>query len=124
MIEDLNRRFRWVPDQLDSYRVMRNPTGPLRGDCDDYAATALWLHAGRSMVRFWWLVFTFRAVFWLCRADLNGERHVVLWVKGLGWIDNIYPKWSGATKHTRKYPVPPPLVLAKVFLGQFSSSRY
>jgi hypothetical protein len=53
-IDDLATRFVWTRDRVDGWRILTAPTGPLRGDCDDFAATALWLAEGKSMLRFWW----------------------------------------------------------------------
>lgn len=82
---DLNARFNYLSDTWDRWRILSGP-GPVRGDCEDYALTLIWLAEGRSMLRFWWALFTFKYVIWFCR--LRGG-HVVLWVRGVGWTDNI-----------------------------------
>lgn len=114
-LADLVSRFRWTADRWpDSRHFMAGP-GALEGDCDDFAATALRIEAG-SLWRFWWWLLTFRAVFWSCR-DPQGVNHLVLWVRGRGWIDNQAPAWAPLTIHRRRFPMPLPAVAIKLALG-------
>jgi hypothetical protein len=40
-IADLAARFTWTSDgKFDSFRILSEPQGDLRGDCDDFAVTA------------------------------------------------------------------------------------
>ena len=117
-IADLRKRFKWTKDGFDSYRILRAPEGPLEGDCDDFAATALWIAEGHSMRRFWAAVLTFRAVFWAVKGD-GWASHVVLYHRDFGWIDNQNPRW-GERKHKRSYPVPFFMVAFKMLAGKWS----
>lgn len=115
-LADLNARFKWIADgRLDSWRILKTPTGALRGDCDDYAVTALYCVAG-SMWKFWWLVISCQAIFWLTRAE-NGEKHVVLWVRKHGYIDNICPAFQPETPHSKIIPFILPLPMVKMAFG-------
>ena len=117
-IEDLNARFKWTPDgKVDSFRILSG-AGQLEGDCDDYAATALWLVEGRSMWRFWWAVCTFKAVFWLVKGRTFAS-HVVLYHRDYGWIDNQNPTW-GPNRDKLRMPFLPPVVALKMLLGKFA----
>lgn len=113
---DLCARFRWTADRVDGWRVLDAPAGPLRGDCDDFALTALWLVCGGSWLRLWWLVATFQAVFWYSRLP-SGGGHMMLWMRGRGWIDNIYPNWSDCARHRRVFPVLLPVAVIKLASG-------
>lgn len=116
-IDDLAVRFEWVHDgKIDSFRILDNPEGPLKGDCDDFAVTALWMSEGRSMRRFWIALLTFRAVVWYVKGE-GFASHVVLYHRHLGWIDNQNPEW-GERKHTLRFPAPLPWVAAKMLLGK------
>lgn len=115
-LADLRTRFRWTADRVDGWRVLDAPAGPLKGDCDDFALTALWLTCGRSWLRLWWLVATFQAAFWFARLN-GGGGHMMLWVRGRGWIDNIHPEWSGRARHKRVFPVLLPVILIKLAIG-------
>lgn len=97
-MNDLIERFEYTPDGFDNWRIMDEATGPLRGDCDDFAVTALWKLEERSMTRFWLSLWTGRAQLWRCRTT-SGEEHMVLKYHGQ-WIDNIYPYWRELPKHT------------------------
>lgn len=116
---NLKSRFTWESDgRVDSYHIM--PTsGPVRGDCDDYAATVLAELTGRSWLRFWWWLVTFRAVFWLVTSP-KGNAHVTLWVRGLGYTDNWRNSFSKTEDlHRKRYPVMWPIVALKLFTGLF-----
>lgn len=115
---DLARRFIYRPDgRVDSFRILSAPFGPLEGDCDDFAVTALWLAAGRSMARFWLMLATGRARIWRTRTPTGG-RHAVLWVDGLGFIDNWTPDWRPETQHTLVRRRVVPEVVLKMLLGK------
>lgn len=104
-LTDLHVRYRYVPDRTrDRWTVLTAPEGPLEGDCEDYALTALWHVAGCSWARFWWLVITFQAVIWFARFETNGQGHAVLWVRGRGWTDSFYQFWAPRTRHSRVFP--------------------
>jgi hypothetical protein len=115
-ITDLIARFSYTADKRDRWTLLDAPTGPLRGDCEDYSLTALWICAGRSWLRLWWLVATFQAMIWLTRTA-SGQMHVMLWVRGRGWTDNIYPQWSSKCRHPKIAPYLAPL-LAVVLLAK------
>ncbi|TDE33179.1 hypothetical protein [Antarcticimicrobium sediminis] len=83
----LNGRFTYHADKGESWRIMRDQ-GPVTGDCEDYSLTLIWLYEGRSMLRFWWALITFRYVLWFCLSP-SGDGHAVVWCRGRGWTDNI-----------------------------------
>ena len=114
-IADLCKRFVYRPDKSDKWTLLAAPTGALRGDCEDFALTALWLLSGKSWRVLWWRVTTGRAMIWHVKAD-DGSGHVCLWVAGRGWICNIYPQWSDACRHRRVFPIIAPLLAAKLLL--------
>lgn len=113
---DLRNRFEWTKDGVDTYRVMNERAGPLKGDCDDFAATALWLACDKSMWEFWKAVFTFQAVFWRVKGE-GWASHLVVYYKPLGWIDNGFTKW-GPKRDVLRFPVLPPIVAFKMLLGK------
>ena len=114
-LADLKSRFVYTRDKRDGWTLLSAPTGPLHGDCEDWAYTALWLCAGKSWWRFWWMICTFQAVVWWTKFHGTGEPHVMLWVPGRGWTDSYYPDWSPAPRHPKKWPYLAP-VLALVLL--------
>lgn len=117
MLTNFIRRFHWVPDQCDSWRILDAQIGRLDGDCDDFAITVLWIMSGKSMLRMWWRLLTFSAVIWHCRTD-RGTIHAALWLRRHGWIDSIHPDWSQSPRHTRIIPVLPPVILLKMGMAK------
>ena len=111
---DLCKRFKYKTEASDSWTVMSNKTGPLVGDCDDFALTALWLLCGQSWLRVFWSVLTLQAIMWNVRT-MSGTPHIVLWVKGRGWICNIYPKF-GEFRHRKRFPYLLPIFAVALLL--------
>jgi hypothetical protein len=113
---DLNDRFKWTRDRRwwDSWRVLRG-SGPLTGDCDDYAITVLYLTSNKSWLSVWWKLITFQACFWMTRLR-KGELHVMLWHRGYGWVDNAHPEW-GPCVLPKLFPIPWPIVAIKLIMG-------
>lgn len=109
VLDDLRDRFHYLSEVRDRWTVLDAKSGPLWGDCDDFALTALWLIAGRSWLRMIWLVATLQACMWRAKTD-SGIGHMVLWVRGRGWICNIYPQF-GNLKFSRRLPFVLPLFL-------------
>jgi hypothetical protein len=115
-IEDLAERFYYTPDWFHTMRVLRG-TRRLRGDCEDFAATALWIEAGGSSLRAWWWLITFQAVFWHTVSP-RGHGHAMLWLRGRGWIDNWHPAW-GPRHLPLRWPLIWPAVALLLFMGRF-----
>lgn len=101
-LDDLRRRFVYRSDLSDKWTILDAPIGKLRGDCEDFALTALWLLCGKSKTRMHWWVLTGKAAIWhVISAD--GDPHAALWVRGKGWIDNMYPHF-GPRRHRKVFP--------------------
>lgn len=114
-LSDLLRRFRYTHDARDRWTIMDNPTGPLRGDCEDFALTALWLLCGKSRARMHWWVLTGKAAIWHVRS--GNDPHAALWVRGRGWIDNQFQHF-GPRRFPKVFPyLWPMFAAAMVFKG-------
>ena len=84
-LNDLVAGFVYTSDQIDAWRIL--DVGDLRGDCDDFACTALYIATG-SLWSFWAaLVFGSAKIHYV--VTTNGGGHAVLQYDGL-YIDN----WS------------------------------
>ena len=116
-LNDLTSRFVWTKDRGDSWRILSAQEGPLEGDCDDFAVTALWITEGCSMWRFWWALLTFRAVLWVVKGK-SFASHVVLYHRDHGWIDNQNLTW-GANRDKLRYPVLFPIAIIKMAIGRW-----
>jgi hypothetical protein len=114
-LDDLRARFVYKQDTGDRWAILRAAKGPLLGDCEDFALTALWLICGRSEWRMAWWIATFRACLW--HTTIDGDGHMMLWVRGRGWIDVRNPQF-GPRKYRKKFPyLLPAYVVAMLVKG-------
>ena len=111
-LHELRARFVYKTDQKDRWTLLQG--NDWCGDCEDFALTALWLLAGGSWLRLWWWVLTCQAMLW--KADTPNGPHVMLWVKGMGWIDNWYPTWNQTPQHRRVWPYVAPALAITLLL--------
>ena len=118
-LDDLRKRFGWKAEKIDGWRILNAPQGYLIGDCDDFALTALWIMSGRSLWRMWFNILTFRAAIWYCISE-RGNGHTALWMKGHGWIDNMYPHWRYKMRHKKVFPFTAPHMLLKIAIGKIT----
>lgn len=88
-LEDLATGFTYQSDgKYDSWRIL--DASDLRGDCDDFAVTALYISTG-SLIKFWYeLIFGSAKVHMVTTA--SGGGHAVLEYKGV-YIDNWTLAW-------------------------------
>lgn len=115
-LQRLNKRFRYQYDKdqygrREYWAIMLNQSGPLVGDCEDYALTALWFLEDQSPKKFLWALLTKKAKIWFCHAP-NGEGHAVLEYHGM-LTDNWQKKWCTELK-TKGYDMKYPFSFAKV----------
>lgn len=111
-INQLQEKFVYTADRKDMWNLLG--TGHWNGDCEDFALTALWLTADKSWLRVWWWVITMQAMLW--KAKTAKGPHVMLWVRGKGWIDNWYPEWGPQAQHKKVFPYIAPLLAITLFL--------
>ena len=106
--------FQYKADgRLDSWRVITdNPTG----DCDDHALTSAYLYSN-GIMRMFWNVLTRRVCFYWCWTDV-GQAHVVVWLKGVGYVDNLEPHISQTKQHRWNVRLPLPFVMFKMLIGK------
>lgn len=84
-LDDLATGFAYTSDKMDTWRIL--DVSDLRGDCDDFACTALYIATG-SLWSFWVsLVFGSAKIHYV--TTVSGGGHAVLEYEGL-YIDN----WS------------------------------
>lgn len=110
-LEDLNSRFVYRRDKGESWKILKT-AGRIDGDCEDYSLTLIWLAEGKSIIRFWWALITFKYVIFYCMSPRD-VGHAILWVRGHGWIDNIQREFfpsPRARSYRLRFPVLAPLV--------------
>jgi hypothetical protein len=108
-------QFTYEADRIDSFHIIDK--APHKGDCDDFAITVAYLDAG-SVLRMWWKIITLQTQIYWCKSPSN-EAHIILWVRGRGWIDNIFREWRDRpTGHTRRWYLPFPWIALKLAIGK------
>lgn len=112
-ISDLVARFTWKRMWLSGLRILRSP-GPVEGDCKSFALTVAWLVANRSVLKMIWNMVTLQTVIWIVWAN---EGHAATWVRGRGWICNIYPSWRKDQPSKRLVPLHPSIFVVIFTLG-------
>ena len=110
--------FKYEPDgKVDSYHLINEP--PYAGDCEDFARTVAHIESGGALQDFidLWL---FKNQYHFVVTD-SGIKHVVLYRRGMGYIDNIMPYWRNTIDFKRKFPyiILPPIVMFKQIIGKF-----
>ena len=75
----------------EAWRIHKGD-GPFGADCEDFALTLLWRLVGGNEARFWETLRTGEAKIIHVLSD-RGNDHVALWLKGVGYVDNLKPAW-------------------------------
>jgi len=129
----VSTRFKYLADKKliygDAWFVMDERDGVMRGDCDDFAITCLWLICDRNTFKFIWNVLILhRYRIYFCLTP-NGGRHAIGYASGL-WFDNwslsALPKkdFIEKTKHRIKFPFINVLIIIWMFIGLFYRKQY
>ena len=114
-VTDFINNFVYIAEKRDRWSIINK--APYSGDCDDFSLTVLYLLSNNSWLRVFWNVATFNMQLWFVTTD-KGEGHLTLWVRGRGWIDNIY-RFKGfipTCPHKKRFPYLLPLMLLKLAL--------
>lgn len=113
----------------DAWFVMpERPDGKLRGDCDDFSLTCIWIACDRNIFKFIWYVLILHKYRFYFSKAANGENHIVGYAQGL-WFDNwtreALPKdkFIERTKHKILFFYPNISILIFMFFGIFFRKR-
>lgn len=108
-ITNFKQRYTYKSDVKDHWTLL-DGTGAIHGDCEDFVYTILWIMSGKSWLRFWWMIITCQAMFWWTKMPVTGQGHIMLWMRGYGWIDCNHPDWSAAPHYQKVFPYVAPLL--------------
>lgn len=115
ILKDLSRKFKAKADlRKGDWLLMQEVNGVYVGDCTNFARTLAHKLAGGSLWRFWWHQITCKSVIWHCKSKGRGVGHAVLWHRGVGWADNVIPRWRENCEHEKRLPYYGPLLLLKM----------
>ena len=102
------------------FSVIRNVSRDLepQGACGTFAWSVLHIETGGKP---WQAIFTGKAMLWRAWSPVNGKapRHVVLWVRGKGWIDSTDRYWRDEPLNRRAWPVGLPVVLGVAWAAKW-----
>jgi hypothetical protein len=120
-LRELRNRHVYVRDgEMDSWRIMRGD-GKLRGDCEDFSLTLVWMMCDKSMIKFWLAIIFMRYRIWYCKSP-SGVGHAIVCHRG-HWTDNIQRVWVADKPEARGYklvmPFLAPMLVLKMLMGKF-----
>jgi hypothetical protein len=100
-IQTVNTQFVYKSDKtglIDSWKVMKSKEGQMRGDCEDYSLTVMWLYSGKSLKKFIWRLFISRRYKLHRVKTINDVYHAV------GEIDGyFFDNWSMRALHKEEF---------------------
>ena len=126
-IEQVSAKFVYTPDPkpfpFDYWFVMKERNGELKGDCDDFSITILWLLCNSSLLSFIWNVLILHR-FKLHRVMALNGYHIVGEVDGLffdNWTKRALPKeeFYTSTKHVHLQQYWSPVIVLLLISGLF-----
>ena len=132
-VKYVSEKFVYLSDKkmvaFDAWFVMpERPDGKLKGDCDDFALTCIWLACDRNIFKFILNVLILHKYRFYFSIAANGEKHLIGYAQNC-WFDN----WSlealpedqffKKTKHKKLFFFPSPTVLIFMVFGLFYKKR-
>lgn len=110
-------------ERVDNWEILQpDADGAYRGDCDDFALTALYLQKGESLFKFWRALFLRDAKIYF--VTVGGVGHAVLECQGR-YIDNIQRRWVSKNDllqyrqpYIFKFRCPIPFIAVKMAFGR------
>ena len=131
IVREIGSKFEYRSDVFrifDWWFVMRERNGKLRGDCEDFSLTAIWMLCNRSVLQFLWkVIISHQYRIYFCKT-VNGEGHAIGYANSL-WFDNWTrealdkAEFLKQTKHKIWYFIPGPLILFNMLLGSLVRNR-
>lgn len=112
------------PKIFDYWSVMRVRAGKMRGDCDDFAFTSMWLACDRSALKLFYRLGITHEYRMIRAITPQGQKHWVGYAHGVyfdNWTRQALPKseFLEHTKHKLLGLLPSPLMIIPVVLGFF-----
>lgn len=131
-VDYVGKRFKYLTDKKiiigDVWYVMPEHNQVMRGDCDDFAITSIWLACDRNIWKFILNVFILHRYRLYHATSRNGEPHIIGYAQGL-WFDNwtreAVPEneFFATTGHKKWLFYPSPYTIYFMLLGLFVRDR-
>ena len=120
--EIVNRKFRYQADgKLDQWSILDINSSEIKGDCEDYALTVVWLMSDRKIWKFLYnLLLNPKLSIWIVTTK-RGNGHAILEYDTF-FVDNIQRKWFIKTdpaykEYKWRFKMFPPLILGKFLVS-------
>lgn len=86
----VNSKFVYESDgKIDVWEVLDTDEEKIRGDCEDYSLTFIWVAEDRSILKFIFALLTAKYIIWFVKSPRD-VGHVITYVRSNGmYIDNI-----------------------------------
>lgn len=126
-VKEVALRFEYKEDNkfIDTWSVMREKRGKLKGDCDDFALTCVWYACDRNIFKFiWHVLILHRYRFYKCKT-YKGVNHLIGYAQGK-WFDNWTlealdkDQFLVRTQHQVRYFYVLPIMWLQLVLGIFA----
>ena len=131
-VKYVGSRFKYLLDKKlyigDCWFVMPESNQVMRGDCDDFAITSIWIACDRSIWNFILNVFLLHRYRLYYAKTVAGESHIIGYAQGL-WFDNwsreALPKkeFFEKTLHKKWFFYPSPYIMWFMLLGLFVRNK-
>lgn len=114
--------YRSDPKLLDYWSVMREVSGKMRGDCDDFSITAIWKLCDRNIFKFILNVLILHRYRIYFAKTKFGEKHAIGYAHGY-YFDNwtrmplSKTKFLEQTGHKMYFFFPSPFMILPLILG-------
>jgi len=119
----VNSKFTYELDEkIDSWEVLDASLEQIRGDCEDYALTFIWLVENKSLIKFLWALLSMKYIMWYVKTP-NNYGHALVYIReNRKCIDNIQKDFKTKQQYKElgykfKFPFVSVLVLPKLLVG-------
>lgn len=114
--------YRTDPKLFDYWTVMEERQGQMRGDCDDFALTSIWLACDSNFFKFIINVMLLHKYRFYFSKTQTGGKHIIGYASGLyfdNWTKEALPKeeFLAKTGHKICFFFPSPMIVISLILG-------
>lgn len=89
-LKNVNKKFVYKEDgDIDVWEILDSSENKIKGDCEDYSLTFIWLAEDQNFFKFIWSILIAKYIIWYAKTP-NGGGHAVTYVRENGlYVDNI-----------------------------------
>jgi predicted transglutaminase-like cysteine proteinase len=89
-LKEVNEKFVYEKDgSVDVWEILDTDGAKIKGDCEDYSLTLIWLTEDQNFFKFIWSILIAKYVLWYAKTP-NGGGHAITYVRKENlYVDNI-----------------------------------